>query len=215
MRRVRGLALATALLLATACSDDDSEAGSAGDGSSTTATDEPPSSAAGTDAPADEADACPDEEIVLRADFFAEPGDGVGAAPSIIGLADVDGDGNDELWATTGAGASASIIGLARRDGCELTRVLFETGEPAAFPVGGSVGSAAGVACETTIDPTAHLAAFTLSSIDGEEYEITTVEYALEGDTLVERANDGATVHADDPDFGRYNGFACGDLAGG
>ncbi len=196
----RFLAVLVPLTLLAACSDDDEAAAP----STTTTTALPVTSTTAA------VDPCSDAGIVTSArDFFidatADP-----AQVEVLGLADVDGDGRDELWARTGAGASATILGLARRDGCTLERVIGQGGAPVELPVGGSVGSAAGVRCEASVDPEADLTEYELRSNDGEEYEVTATEYALDGATLVRTGTHAGAATSDDLE--RYTGFRCGDL---
>jgi hypothetical protein len=133
-------------------------------------------------------------------------------AMGAVGTADVDGDGRDEVWALTGSGASASIVGLVRFDACTLSRVTFVNGEPADFPVGGSVGAAAGLECAAGADPDTDLTAYTASSSDGSHHAVTVTEYSLEGSTVVVQASTSTSAQAGDAAFARYTGFTCDDL---
>ncbi|MGH9086467.1 MAG: hypothetical protein ACRDYW_13545 [Acidimicrobiales bacterium] len=130
----------------------------------------------------------------------------------VIGGADVDGDGADEVWARTGAGASAVIVGLARLDGCSLTRVALESGEAADFPAGGSVGTAAGLECAAT-DPSAHVTTYTASNTGDTTYTVEVVEHRLDGNVLREVARRTETTEVGDDLFARATAFRCGDLA--
>ncbi len=134
-------------------------------------------------------------------------GDGVG----VLGGADVDGDGGDEVWVRTGAGASATIIGLVRYDACELAQVTFGAGTPADLPVGGSVGTSAGLECAA--GPDADLTAYRTTLVGGEAYEVSATEHALEGTVLVERGTTERTVRAGDVELFRYSSFSCGRLS--
>jgi hypothetical protein len=138
-------------------------------------------------------------------------GDGVVTA-GVLGGADIDGDGGEELWVRTTAGASATILGIVRRDGCDLTRVSAPSGQPIALPIGGSVGSPSGIECEGDVAPEADLTTFAASSIDGVEYEVLATEHDLDGATLVELTTTAGSVSASDPDFIRYASLTCGDL---
>jgi hypothetical protein len=133
------------------------------------------------------------------------PGDGI-AAVTIIGGHDLDGDGADELWVRVGAGAYATILGLFRLDGCDLERLTD-------VPIGSSLGSAIGAECGGTV-PGAVLTTYggNRDPADDLAFEITTTEYALEGDELVAVREETTSVPADDPDFQRYISFRCGDL---
>ena len=130
----------------------------------------------------------------------------------LIGGADVDGDGADEVWALTGAGASAVIVGLARLDGCSLTRVALERGDVAEFPVGGSVGTTGGLDCTAT-DPTAHVTTYTATNTGDSTYEVAVVEHRLDGSVLREVSRRIETAEVGDDLFTRATTFRCGDLA--
>jgi hypothetical protein len=134
-------------------------------------------------------------------------------AVEVLGGADVDGDGADEVWARTGFGASATIVGLARFRGCELVRVTFAGGEPVELAVGGSVGLASGVECGTQTDPSADLTTFSATNMESDRYEITATEYALEGTTLVQKAVWATHAAPGDDAFARATGFTCHGLS--
>lgn len=134
------------------------------------------------------------------------------ASVRVLGGADVDSDGAAEVWARTGAGASTTIVGVLRLRGCVLAQVRFASGDPVELPVGGSVGSAAGVACEATA-PDAHLTAYAAMHLDGGRYEVTAIEYALDEVTLRPIGDPTiTTATADDPAFARATTLSCGDL---
>lgn len=138
--------------------------------------------------------------------------------PGVVGPADVDGDGTDELWVRTGAGASASILGLVDLAGCDFLQVTFADGRPAELPVGGTVGTAAGIACEAVAldgaaDPATQVTAFLASRQADDSYEVTATEYALDGTTLRELRQSTAPVAASSPDLPRYGSFGCDDLS--
>lgn len=153
-------------------------------------------------------------QVELAADGGADlPLPSFGGAVGIIGGADVDGDGTDELWARTGSGASATIVGLARLVGCELVRVTFASGELAELPIGGSVGTTSGLECRDAPDDPADLIGYTATLADGTTYEVAAVRFALEGTSLVEQGTDTSTVDALDGDaFLPVTSFRCGDL---
>lgn len=132
---------------------------------------------------------------------------------SVLGGADVDGDGGDEVWARTGAGASATILGLARLVDCQLVRVTFGGGQPAELPVGGSVGTTAGLQCEAHLDPSADLTAYTASNTGDSTYDVTSTEYALDGTMLVAGASQTSPATMGDDLFTRATTFTCDDLS--
>lgn len=132
---------------------------------------------------------------------------------SVLGGADVDGDGGDEVWARTGAGASATIVGLARLVDCQLVRVTFAGGQPAELPVGGSVGTTTGLHCEAQLDPAADLTAYTATNTGDTSYDVTATEYALEGTVLVAGATQTAPATVGDDLFARATTFTCDGLS--
>lgn len=132
---------------------------------------------------------------------------------SVLGGADVDGDGADEVWARTGAGASATILGLARLVDCQLVRVTFAGDQPAELPVGGSVGTTTGLHCEAQLDPAADLTAYTATNTGDTTYDVTATEYALEGTTLVAGATQTSPATVGDDLFARATTFTCDDLS--
>jgi hypothetical protein len=125
---------------------------------------------------------------------------------TLIGGADVDGDGGHELWAKVDSGASAEILGLFAFLDCELRAVVLNDA-PATFPVGGSVGSSAGLDCAAP-----GVVVFSASSNDGQTYEATSTSYELYAGELTFVGADVATVTVDDPGFDRYSSFSCKDL---
>ncbi len=153
--------------------------------------------------------------IELAAGGAAEdvvPGDGV-AAVTVLGGYDLDGDGAEEIWARVGAGASATIVGLFRLDGCDLERVTFESGEPVALPVGGSVGTSVGVGCDT--EPDADVTTYLASLLPGAPeptYELSAVDYRLDGGVLTQVAARLPGAPTPTPDPARYADLSCGDL---
>lgn len=131
----------------------------------------------------------------------------------LLGGADVDGDGADEVWARTGSGASATILGVARFVGCQLVRVTFASGDPAELPVGGSVGTASGVSCDGDGDPASDLTAYTATNTGDDQYEVTAIEYELDATVLVQGASEVTTASSGDDTFTRATAFACDDLS--
>lgn len=203
------------------------------DGESTTTTTEPacpstqvPDSDSRVEADVD-GDGEPDEvgsveqpgEVVLHV-ALAAGGDAVLVLPTfgiggagLIGPADVDGDGAAEIWVRTGSGASASIVGLVRFTGCQLVQVTFANGDPAELPVGGSVGTSAGLACEGSVDATADVTTYLAGTVGEETYEVTATEYALDGTALTQLGSTTSTVTTSDPAFATYVTFDCDGLS--
>lgn len=142
------------------------------------------------------------------------PGDGV-AAVTIVGGYDLGGDGADELWVRVGAGASATIFGIFRLDACDLERITLESGDPVELPVGGSIGSSAGVGCDTEegADVTSYFASLLPDEPVQPSYELSHDQYRLDGSVLVKIATVGPSEPVAEPDFEVYASFRCGDLS--
>jgi len=133
------------------------------------------------------------------------------AGVQVVGGADVDGDGIDELWARTGAGASAAIVGLAQLVDCGLVRTTFAGGEPAEFAVGGTVGTAAGLECRAD-GARRVLTSYTATNTGEDRYEVVALDWALDGTTLVSDATTTSTVATTDDLLVRASSFSCGGL---
>lgn len=131
----------------------------------------------------------------------------------VLGGADVDGDRTEEVWARTGVGASATILGVARLLGCDLLRVTTAGGGPAELPIGGSVGTTAGAACDAHVDPSADLTMYTATNTTGDHYDVRATEYSLDGPTLVQRATETIQATMGDRAFARASSFRCGNLS--
>lgn len=86
-------------------------------------------------------------------------------------------------------GASVTVVSVSDCDGNPL-RIA---GEPAAFPIGGTVTHAEGIRCEPN-----HLVVLSAVSDDGETYQAVEKTYAVEGDELVLTGETGSTVDAED-----------------
>lgn len=133
------------------------------------------------------------------------------AGVGLVGGADVDGDGRDEVWAQVGSGASTAILGLATLEGCELVQVRTDFGAPAELPVGGSVGAAAGLECRAG-DGGADLTVFSVVYVDEDRYEVTAVDHVLDGATLRPTGTTTSQVAVDTARFARATTFTCDDL---
>lgn len=68
------------------------------------------------------------------------------ASNRVARVADVDADGDEDVWVVVGAGASVEIMSLVLADGCDLVRPTAD-GLPNNWPVGASVGAASGIEC--------------------------------------------------------------------
>lgn len=135
-----------------------------------------------------------------------------GGPVGLVGGADIDGDGDDEIWARTGAGASTTIVGLFTLDGCDLSQVSFQSGGPVELPVGGSVGTASGVECAPEGRLLVHSATY-VGDGGGDRYEVETTSYELEDGVLVEGERSASDIAASDVEFLRYTTFRCEDLS--
>ncbi len=140
------------------------------------------------------------------------PGDGV-ATVEVLGGADLDADGGDEVWARVGAGASVSVIGLFRFHGCGLSAVTFASGAPVELPVGGSVRSLSGVACGTTEGPDQGFTARSATNTQGLHYETVSTEYQLDEGVATVAREERADQEQGDGEMEPFATFACGDLS--
>lgn len=139
--------------------------------------------------------------------------DGVGGA-EMIGAADIDEDGKEELFVQTGAGASAAIIGIFTvQGGCDLEAVTFD-GAPAAFPVGASIGATSGLQCSNAPEPPG-IFAFAGASSDGQTYDVTTAELQLSGTLLTQVGETTGTANYGDELYTAASTFHCDDVTYG
>ena len=134
-----------------------------------------------------------------------------GGPVGVVGGADVDRDGDDEVWARTGAGAATTIVGLFSFEDCALAPVQFASGGPVELPVGGSVGTTSGVECDPDGGLLAHTATYVGDGSD-DRYAVDTIEYELDQGMLVEEGRTATEVTAGEPEFLRYTTFRCDDL---
>src|SRR5262245_57492304 len=132
----------------------------------------------------------------------------------MIGAADVDRDGKDEIFAQTGAGASTATIGLFTLDGCDIAPITFD-GAPTQFPVGASAGATNGLQCSN--DPTgpATIRAYAGASSDGESYDVTWADLELDGTVLTQVEEGSAAASYGDEQYVAASTFHCGDVTYG
>ncbi len=145
-----------------------------------------------------------------------EPSADVGGV-EMLGGVDVNGDGDDELWAKVGAGASVELVGLYDLAGCDLVAAT-RGGAPAVFPVGGSVLNVAGVRCDDVDDNGAldFVVELSASSTDGVTFEGTAAELAFDAGpppSLSPIDQQAESFTTDDVRFGDYTRFQCGPIA--
>jgi hypothetical protein len=133
--------------------------------------------------------------------------DGPLLGADVLGVADVQGDGTSELFLQVGSGASAAIVGLYTVTGCDVEPVTFEGG-PSAFPVGASIGATSGLQC----GPDGTLFAYASASSDGESYDVTWSEMALDGSVLTVVDEGTGTASYGDELHTAASSFHCGAL---
>jgi hypothetical protein len=142
-----------------------------------------------------------------------EPADNVGGV-ELIGAADVDGDGKEEIFVQVGSGASKAMFGMFTvQGGCDITEITTASG-PARFPVGASVGIISGLQCSNVPDA-ASVIAFEGQSADGESYAVTWTEYELAGATLTEIDSGSGTAGYGDELYVASSTFHCDDTTYG
>lgn len=129
---------------------------------------------------------------------------------------DLDGDGDDEFFATIGAGASAAIYGLFDVLGCALVQATLD-GSPFAAPVGASVMYSSGLACIDldTDDAYDHVVVYDANLLDPPEagdFEITATYYTYADGVLTFAFADGGGANINDPGFAAYSSLTCDPL---
>ncbi|MCU0268281.1 MAG: hypothetical protein MUF83_06495 [Acidimicrobiales bacterium] len=141
------------------------------------------------------------------------PGAGVGASSVVVhGGIDVDGDSSEEVVARVGSGAGTQIIGLFVLQGCDLVPVVIEEG-PAEFPVGATVGGISGVQCGGGEESEPALFWYQGTSDDGLTFDVETIRYTLDGDTLtVAGVEPPGTASVGDELYTAASTFHCDDV---
>jgi hypothetical protein len=121
----------------------------------------------------------------------------------ILGGADLDGDGVDELALRVGGGAYTEQVAFLRARACEIVELTFADGSPAVFLVGGSYGGGEALVCpgNGTVERFSYwLLAGAADADDANQprYEGEFVPYRLDGEVLVEQPGSGAPLTSDD-----------------
>lgn len=101
-------------------------------------------------------------------------------------------------------GASTDVHQMYTWSDGRLEPVSSPSGVPAVFPVGAAVTHSSGVECRP-----GGVAVLSAESTDGETFVTTTVEYRLEGATLVETGRSTGTMSSGDPGFGGFSDVVC------
>lgn len=119
--------------------------------------------------------------------------------PEVIGGADLDGDGVDELAVRVANGAYVALVSFVRVRDCSVIQLAFEDDSPAIFASGASAGGGEALLCNG--DGT--LERFFFSWLPGEddetvEYEAGFQPFRLEGDVVVAFPGDGAGLTEDE-----------------
>lgn len=163
-----------------------------------------------------------DRTIALEVTFAAggrtvvrydDPSVATFAAVRIARVADVDADGDEDLWVVVGSGAAVEIVSLVLADGCDLVRPEGGAG-PNSYTVGASVGFISGVECDdldadgTTSGFLEHVAERTSDST----YRGTSTEWFVEVEPPGLRRGDERpfTVDLAAEDAGHYGELTCG-----
>lgn len=144
---------------------------------------------------------------------YDDPSVATFAAVRIARVADVDADGDDDLWVVVGSGAAVEIVSLVLADGCDLVRPEGDAG-PNSYTVGASVGFISGVECDdldadgTTSGFLEHVAERTGDST----YRGTSTEWFVEVEPPRLRRGEQRpfTVDLAGEDARRYGELTCG-----
>lgn len=123
--------------------------------------------------------------------------------PFVMGEADLDGDGFNELGISVGNGAYVGLIAFLRVRDCDIIQLAFEDSSPAIFASGASAAGGEALVC----DGSGNLEVYFFSLLPGlepgspdAEYEGGFAPYKIEGDTVVAYPGDGASLSAADVD---------------
>lgn len=117
--------------------------------------------------------------------------------PFVMGEADLDGDGFNELGVSVGNGAYVGLIAFLRVRDCDIIQLAFEDSSPAIFASGASAAGGESLIC----DGSGNLEVYFFSLLPGfepgspdAEYEGGFAPYKIEGDTVVAYPGDGASL---------------------
>ena len=132
------------------------------------------------------------------------------AAARPLGVVDLNGDGQYELFAIVDSGASAQIVGVFELGDCTVNRMTFsDSGAPAAFPVGASIGSLSGVACSSSGSAFSDIDALFATDDGTGMYDGGAQGYTVSGTQLVPGFGDGAVFANFDEAAAAVAGFDC------
>lgn len=118
-------------------------------------------------------------------------------------VADLDDDGDDDLWVVVGSGASVEVVALVLADGCDLVRP-DASGQPNQFAVGASVGFTNGVECVE-----GGFLEHEGENVGGSTYRGTTTEWLVAGTALEEGDATPFEIDAESGGFAAYAGLTC------
>lgn len=138
--------------------------------------------------------------------------------PRVLGVADADGDGRDEVFLRLASGVAdpATVVRLVRLVGCELVVVRNQQGEPYTFEIGEGDHRADGVGCvDVDGDGRTELVGLHATTNDGEVVDYTRTVVGLEGGTATNGAIDHGTYTspADNDAIALLSQVTCGDQA--
>lgn len=160
-----------------------------------------------------------DRTIALEVTFAAggrtvvrydDPSVATFAAVRVARVADVDADGDDDLWVVVGSGAAVEIVSLVLADGCELVRPEAD-GRPNAFAVGASVGFVSGIECDGDGDTGPGFLEHVAERTGDSTYRGSSTQWHVEADPPALRAGEERpfTVDLETDDASRYGELTC------
>lgn len=119
--------------------------------------------------------------------------------PEVLGGADLDGDGIDELAVLVANGAYVGLVSFVRVRECSAIQLAFEDDSPAIFASGASAGGGEALVCngDGTLDR------YFFSWLPGDddetvEYEAGFQPFRIEGDVVISLPGDGAGLTEDE-----------------
>jgi hypothetical protein len=135
--------------------------------------------------------------------------------PRLLGAADGNGDGRDEIFMAVDAGASTLFVAIAEVTGGALRLARVATGPGAgatSFALGGSVTHGGGLECSGS-GSRRILRALSAWSSDGTTYSWEEIDYLWQDQRLQWGAKSSGTAGVGDPRIARSYQLRCGSFA--
>jgi len=132
-----------------------------------------------------------------------------------LGGTNLGGSPGAEAFAVVSQGAATTNVGVWALEACQLVRVLGADGQPAEFPVGGTVLNGSGLRC-AEVGGGVQLNVLSARSQDGTTFTASSRPLRLEGNRFVDAgppAERTLTAPEDDGPLSEYFRISCGGVA--